>query len=60
MLYRGAISVASVAALGIVCVTTEAFAARVARGCAVAARGGVAYRGGTVGLVVGWRIAVAP
>jgi hypothetical protein len=55
MSYRKAISLAAVAALGIACVATEAFAARAARGGAVAvrggavgARGGVAYRGGAV------------
>jgi hypothetical protein len=55
MSYRKVISLAAVAALGIACVATEAFAARAARGGAVAvrggavgARGGVAYRGGAV------------
>jgi hypothetical protein len=53
--YRKVISLAAVAALGIACVATEAFAAGAARGGAVAvpggaagARGGVAYRGGAV------------
>jgi hypothetical protein len=45
MSYRKVISLAAVAALGIACVATEAFAAGAARGGAVAARGGY-YRPG--------------
>jgi hypothetical protein len=43
MSYRRVISVAAVAALGVVCVASEAWAAR------VGARGGAAVRGGAVG-----------
>ena len=44
------ISLAAIAALGIVCVSTDAFAARVAaRGGAVVHRGAVGVRGGAVG-----------
>jgi hypothetical protein len=50
MSIRRVISVAAVAALGIACVSADAFAARVAaRGGAVAVRGGVGYRGGLYG-----------
>src|ERR1700722_1593819 len=49
MTYRGVISFATVVVFGIACVATEAAAARAARGGAVGARGGVAYRGGAVG-----------
>jgi hypothetical protein len=51
MSIRRVISLAAVAALGIACVSADAFAARVtARGGAVAVRGGaVGYRGGAVG-----------
>jgi hypothetical protein len=48
MSYRKVVSLAAVAALGLACVATEAFAARAVRGGAVAVRGGVAYRGGAV------------
>ena len=50
MSYRAVISLAAVAALGIACFATDAFAARAARGGAAAARGGgaVAARGGAV------------
>ena len=47
MSIRRLISLAAIAALGIACVSADAFAARVAaRGGAVAVRGGVGYRGG--------------
>jgi hypothetical protein len=57
MSIRRVISVAAVAALGIACVSADAFAARVAarggavgvRGGAVAYRGGLGYRGGLYG-----------
>jgi hypothetical protein len=57
MSIRRLISVAAVAALGIACVSADAFAARVAarggavavRGGAVTVRGGVGYRGGLYG-----------
>ena len=59
MSIRRVISFAAVAALGIACVSADAFAARVtARGGAVGARGGaVGVRGGTIGArgAVGYR-----
>ena len=49
MSHRRITSLVVIAAMGIACISTDAFAARAARGGAVAARGGaVAHRGGAV------------
>ena len=61
MSYRRLTSLVVITAMGIACITTDAFAARGARGGAVAARGGaVAHRGGAVGAAAVGAAAAAP